>query len=144
MRSILARVAARHGRTLRLSPEALRDLLAHDWPGNVRELENALEYAVAICHGQTILPEDLPTLVPLGAAVRRRTAAGRRPMPWRRSPGPAGAARRDIAQARRRARPKSCAARSRTTAGGAAEAARALGISRTTLWRRMRELGLAS
>ena len=40
---LLARVAARQGRALRFSPDALRALLDHDWPGNVRQLENALE-----------------------------------------------------------------------------------------------------
>ncbi len=141
-RAILARVSARHGRTLRLSPDALRDLLAHDWPGNVRELENALEYAVAICRGQTILPEDLPTLVSLRrrveplAPVRAPAAAaeiespdatpspGRTP---RRSQGEADDLRRALEAHRWRR----------------ADAARALGISRTTLWRKMRELGFA-
>ncbi len=139
VRSILARVSARHGRTLRLSPEALRDLLAHDWPGNVRELENALEYAVAICRGQTILPEDLPTLVPLGAAVRHAAPAGPpsavresgdRPQDSGVHPivGETESLRRALEDHRWRRGP----------------AARALGISRTTLWRRMRELGLVT
>jgi sigma-B regulation protein RsbU (phosphoserine phosphatase) len=38
----------------------MRALLAYDWPGNVRELANALEYATAVCRGQTLLPSDLP------------------------------------------------------------------------------------
>ena len=52
---LLARVAARQGRALRFSPDALRAVLDNPWPGNVRELENALEYAVAVCKGQTLL-----------------------------------------------------------------------------------------
>ncbi|HET9553246.1 MAG TPA: sigma 54-interacting transcriptional regulator, partial [Anaeromyxobacteraceae bacterium] len=59
-RYLLARAAARAGRELRFSPEALRSLLEYPWPGNVRELENALEYAVTVAPGQTIQPEDLP------------------------------------------------------------------------------------
>ena len=66
---LLARVAARQGRALRFSPDALRALLDYAWPGNVRELENALEYAVAVCKGQTILPEDLPAELQQGAAA---------------------------------------------------------------------------
>jgi len=135
-RAILTRVAARHGRALRLSPDALRDLLAHDWPGNVRELENALEYAVAICRGQTILPEDLPTLVPLRAAAPAPAQDGSGasiPVPGATPGNPAvdpeaDQLRRALEAHRWRREP----------------AARALGISRTTLWRRMRELGLAS
>ena len=45
---------------LTLSPEALRCLENYDWPGNVRELENALEHAVVLGEGLTILPSDLP------------------------------------------------------------------------------------
>ena len=146
-RAILARVAARQGRALRLSPDALRDLLAHDWPGNVRELENALEYAVAICHGQTILPEDLPTF------VRREQAAGtgtdgtasRRAEaltpPAQALPAPLS---ENIAQARRRAEAEELRRALDAHGWRRTEAARALGMSRTTLWRKMREFGFAS
>ena len=123
-RVLLARVGARQGRALRFSPEALRALLGHGWPGNVRELENALEYAVAVCKGQTILPEDLPIEVAapeqtgdqspksdlkskISSEAGRRLQAVLHQHHWRRS-----------------------------------EAARALGISRTTLWRMMREAGI--
>jgi transcriptional regulator with PAS, ATPase and Fis domain len=114
-RFLLARVAARHGREVRFSPEAVRAILRHSWPGNVRELENAIEYAVAVGQGQTIQPEDLPlqileqdaTVAPEpvaeGDALRRALEQNR----WERL-----------------------------------ATARALGISRTTLWRKMREAGL--
>jgi DNA-binding NtrC family response regulator len=43
------------------SPAAVRCLLAYDWPGNVRQLENAVERAVALTGGRTLLDEeDLP------------------------------------------------------------------------------------
>jgi DNA-binding NtrC family response regulator len=38
----------------------MKRLLNYDWPGNVRELENAVERAVALCEGDSILPDDLP------------------------------------------------------------------------------------
>jgi two-component system response regulator AtoC len=41
-------------------PEALRLLASYPWPGNVRELENAVERAVAISSGPSILSRDLP------------------------------------------------------------------------------------
>jgi hypothetical protein len=71
---LLARVGARQGRALRFSPDVLRLLLRHAWPGNVRELENALEYAVAVCKGQTILPEDLPAEIGSEPRSRERHA----------------------------------------------------------------------
>ena len=43
-----------------LSDEAKACLLRYDWPGNVRELENAIERAVVLGDGETVLPEDLP------------------------------------------------------------------------------------
>ena len=117
---LLARVAARHGRAMRFSPEATRAMLRYPWPGNVRELENAIEYAIAVGRGQTIQPEDLPLEVTdatpavnraretADVADRERIRAVLDQHHWRRD-----------------------------------EAAQALGISRTTLWRRMREMGLA-
>jgi DNA-binding NtrC family response regulator len=114
---LLARVAARQGRALRFSPDALRALLDHDWPGNVRQLENALEYAVAVCKGQTILPEDLPAEI-LEPPVATAPMALDSDFEALRHVLEAHSWRRDAA-------------------------AEALGISRTTLWRRMRESGLS-
>src|SRR5690606_24254517 len=46
---------------LRLSPEALRALVAHSWPGNVRELQNLMERVVSLAiPGQEITLADLP------------------------------------------------------------------------------------
>ncbi len=35
-------------------------LLSHNWPGNVRELENAIKSAAVLCRGDVILPDHLP------------------------------------------------------------------------------------
>jgi transcriptional regulator with GAF, ATPase, and Fis domain len=43
-----------------VSPEARALLMSYSWPGNVRELENAIERAVVLGIGNTIVPEDLP------------------------------------------------------------------------------------
>ncbi len=127
---LLARVAARQGRALRFSPDALRALLDYSWPGNVREMENALEYAVAVCRGQTMMLEDLPAeLQPL--ALETANAAPS-PVP---PPVTEGAPARGVANLE-----KTLEAHHWRRL----DAARALGISRATLWRRMREAGLAS
>jgi DNA-binding NtrC family response regulator len=133
-RTLLARVGARHGRALQFSPDTLRVLLQHSWPGNVRELENVIEFAVAVCPGQTILPEHLPQLSPLdGALGRRLPPAGIRPA----APPPPAPAAID--------HPGTDALRAALDAHRwrRGETARALGISRVTLWRRMRRAGLA-
>jgi DNA-binding NtrC family response regulator len=122
--TLLARVGGSRGRALRFSPDALRILLGYSWPGNVRELENALEYAVAVCKGQTILPEDLPVEI----SGRASLAAA-----WSQAAAPTAGA--DVETERLRAALEAHQWRK-------GDAARALGISRTTLWRKMREAGL--
>lgn len=43
-----------------ISSEALKAMMEYSWPGNVRELENAIEHALIIAKGQSIMPDDLP------------------------------------------------------------------------------------
>ena len=43
-----------------MQPDALAKLESHDWPGNVRELENAVQRALVMAKGDSILLEDLP------------------------------------------------------------------------------------
>jgi DNA-binding NtrC family response regulator len=137
-RLLLAKAGARAGRALQLSPDAVRALLSHDWPGNVRELENALEFAATVCRGQTLQPEDLPPEIQEGA--QRGPDEERHGAPLRRAlPRAARPPERD-------AQPE--AARDALTRALEAhrwnrvDTARALGVSRSTLWRRMRELGV--
>jgi DNA-binding NtrC family response regulator len=53
-----------------ISPPAMELLLDHHWPGNVRELENAIERAVVLSIGETLVEELLPS------SVRQREATG--------------------------------------------------------------------
>ncbi len=134
-RHLLDRVGRRHDRALRFAPEALRALLRYPWPGNVRELENALEYAVAVCRGQTVHVQDLPgelqEAAPAAAAPaaepRRPAAAG---LGVTEPAAPPDAERGRLLEALEAHRWRR------------AETAAALGVSRTTLWRKMREHGL--
>ena len=58
---LLARTyLTRVGSDKQLTPAALGSLEGYGWPGNVRELENAMEYAIALCEGETIDQSDLP------------------------------------------------------------------------------------
>ncbi|MBL8721855.1 MAG: sigma 54-interacting transcriptional regulator [Myxococcales bacterium] len=122
-RHLLSRIGAREGRAVRFSPEVLLALKRHPWPGNVRELENAIEYAVAICQRQTVQLEDLPPEVADGSLESPPSAEP--------DPGEVGSDE---------------AARVRAALDAHrwhhARAAAELGISRTTLWRKMRSLGL--
>ena len=58
---ILERVARTTGVQRNISDDALKLMLNYEWPGNVRELENCLERACALTSGPTIHITDLPT-----------------------------------------------------------------------------------
>jgi DNA-binding NtrC family response regulator len=46
-----------------VSPEALKIFTGYQWPGNVRELENVIERAVILTNHNTIIPDDLPQVL---------------------------------------------------------------------------------
>ena len=59
--SLLGQICASTGKLVeRLHPDTLRLLMSHSWPGNVRELKSAVEFAVISCKGNEVCPEDLP------------------------------------------------------------------------------------
>jgi DNA-binding NtrC family response regulator len=119
----LARAAVKLGRTLRLSPEALERLLRYPWPGNVRELENAIERAAILTRTEAVEPDDLPPHVSAGLQL-----------------GPSPALPRQITLAEaERAHILQTLERFGRNHSGAAEA---LGIGRTTLWRKLKEYGI--
>jgi two-component system response regulator HydG len=61
-RYFMRRFAAEQGKDIdELSPEAMRLLLDYPWPGNVRELENSIEHAVVLAKGNRIQVSDLPS-----------------------------------------------------------------------------------
>jgi DNA-binding NtrC family response regulator len=122
---LLARIGGREGRALRLSPDTLSLMERCPWPGNVRELENALEYAVALCRGQTIQIEDLPHDI---AAPEKASGSGISHVPILAS---AAALEDDEARIKRALE---------GNMWNRSKAAEELGMSRSTLWRRMREL----
>jgi transcriptional regulator with GAF, ATPase, and Fis domain len=144
-RLLLSRACARTGRALRLSPEAVRVLLSYPWPGNVRELENALEFAATVAQGQTLQPEDLPPEI-LDGAEPAEAPAPREPgrFPSHRAVlGRPGGAHRTAPVARARIEDQRVILDAlEAHSWNRIDTARALGMSRSTLWRRMRALGL--
>jgi len=127
-RLLLSRVGTRTGRALRLSPEAVRLILSYEWPGNVRELENALEFAATVCQGQTLQPEDLPPEIAPQTAM---PVAEEAPVARPRAMPPSGTI--DDIELR---------AALEQNRWNRLATARALGVSRSTLWRRMRAASL--
>ena len=119
----LRRHAARYGKTRTgFSEEALRLLRGYEWPGNVRELDHAVERAVLLSRLETVEAADLALAPPAGAPGRR---------PGEAQPASLEELERDaIRQALAR------------HDGNVSLAARALGLSRSALYRRLQRHGL--
>ena len=128
----LSRVTAQNGLVRRLSPQALRVLLDYSWPGNVRELANVIEYAVTVAGRETILPEDLPEEIKRPESNSRGSSTAVSPATSMR---PVAASAEELETERLRSVLDAHHWKRE-------QAAKALGISRATLWRRMRELHL--
>ncbi len=106
-----------------VSPGGRRALEQYEWPGNVRELQNVVEYAFAMGEGPILTESDLPPEL-LGEEPGPRLANR-----MAREPGASPEADR-ISVALERA------------AGHRGRAAQSLGMSRATLWRKMKQYGL--
>ena len=60
----LGRMAAEQGKDIsEFSPAVMRSILDYNWPGNVRELENSIEHAVVLARGGRIERADLPSSI---------------------------------------------------------------------------------
>ncbi|MEA2627225.1 MAG: hypothetical protein QOD06_3270 [Candidatus Binatota bacterium] len=129
-RHFLARHADETGEPLALGPEAEEALLRHPWPGNVRELENAIERAVVLAKGEKITPEDL-------LLEASEDASGTRGSSRDGEPGES-----TLQECLDRATADRIQAALEGCGGNRAEAARVLGIDRTTLYRLMKRLGV--
>jgi two-component system, NtrC family, response regulator AtoC len=64
------------GSELHPTTAAMKALMQYDWPGNVRELENCVERAVALGNGQIIDLGDLPPAIAIGAAAGSAGGSG--------------------------------------------------------------------
>ena len=115
----LGQASARFGRAKGVLSEELKEsLVGYHWPGNVRELKNRVERAVALSEGRPIEVSDV------FAHVRREDQAA--------------PARSVLSRVRRDAELQEIEHALAETGGRISEAARRLGISRTTLWKRMK------
>jgi two-component system, NtrC family, response regulator AtoC len=135
----------RHGarRVERLAPAACRLLESHPWPGNVRELRNVMEYAYVIGEGPLLLETDLPPefLEHSAPAQAQVTVKVEAPAPVAASElVPAPAAPQPLPPPFEELSPEALQQALARAGGNRTLAARMLGISRVTLWRRLRAL----
>jgi len=111
-----------------LGDDALRLMLHYDWPGNVRELENCLERACTTCSLPTIHLADLPTQIRDCEALAAPAAAATDPI-----------AITPLEEMEKQAILHAI----QVLDGDKLEAARRLGIGKTTLYRKLKEYGTA-
>ncbi|MBD3401938.1 AAA domain-containing protein [candidate division GN15 bacterium] len=121
-RHLVERIKARLGLdSLRLDGSCAEHLTSYPWPGNIRELDNALERAAVVSAGGVILPEHLPAQVVHQSHLHRQMSGSSVP----------SLQQVELAHIERVLE---------LTGGNRKRAAAMLGISPTTLWRKMKEL----
>ena len=109
-----------------ISQKTMEILLNYDYPGNVRELENILEHSLLICRGKEIKPEHLPISIQKRSAIHMPGIS----IAHMVASGSNGGERKKILRALKQYN------------GHRGKTSRALGMDRTTLWRKMKRLGL--
>ena len=118
------RFNAAYGKRVRgVDPKVMSRFERHKWPGNIRELQRALEYAFVFVKGPVITPSHLPELEDDGADARVEKTPAAGAALWEDE-------RDTLVRALKKAK------------GRRQEAARSLGISRSSLWRKMKAHGL--
>ncbi|HEX6751364.1 MAG TPA: sigma-54 dependent transcriptional regulator [Longimicrobium sp.] len=117
-RHFLARQAARYRKEIAgFEPDAMQALLAYGWPGNIRELEHTVERAVLLATGPAIAAGDLALRPPAASALLEEMS---------------------LEDAERLLIGKALARHN----GNVSQAAEALGLSRSALYRRLERFGL--
>ena len=107
-----------------IANESMDLLMEYPWPGNVRELKSAFEYAFVTCQESLIKPYHLPPNIycgPTPLKARKKNSLNRDEMK-----------RRQLIESLQQA------------GGNQSRAARILGVSRVTVWNRMKKYGLSS
>ncbi|HEV8548884.1 MAG TPA: sigma-54 dependent transcriptional regulator [Polyangiaceae bacterium] len=138
-REFTRRFAAANAKpNLVLSPEALRLLRSQRWPGNVRQLENFIERLVVLTDAQTISGAEVEReFVQKPEFLTQRTEGTFETLTEQD-----GAPPQALADAVRRAEKAALLAALKRAAGNRSVAARVLGVSRATLYNKLKELGI--
>ncbi|HLJ09889.1 MAG TPA: sigma-54 dependent transcriptional regulator, partial [Planctomycetaceae bacterium] len=144
----LNRAAERAGKRITHLDDGVIDALKrYSWPGNIRELENAIERSVVMAEGSAITLHELPASVMPSSDRKSRTLETKPVLPELRSAGlPIGykfAAGGDEEPTAEIPRERQSLVEALAKAGGnKAEAARQLGIPRSTFFSRLKKFGL--
>ena len=129
----LDRVSRERRSRYTFSDDALRVMMEYAWPGNVRELEHAVERACTMSSGPVLKLGDFPT------QLQQQGLELRRPVPNGHEPDAATSGLPTLADLERHAILDTI----RRTNGDKLKAAKILGIGKTTLYRKLKEYGIA-
>ncbi|MEJ2154882.1 MAG: sigma 54-interacting transcriptional regulator [Desulfobacteraceae bacterium] len=122
VQSFIQKNAAKTGKRISgLTPQAMERLIQYDWPGNVRELRNTVEYAFVLCPGGGIEVAHLPPKI-LGTTDES--------LPPHFLHDQTEQEKDELLRVLRR------------TGGNQSEAGRLLGVSRVTIWKRIKKYGI--
>jgi len=108
-----------------ISRETMAALMHYTWPGNVRELKSAFEYACVTCQGQTIQPEHLPVNITAQTVISAQPA-------------------KRVTLNREEIKKVELIEALEKTGGNQSQAAKLLGVTRVTVWNRMKRYGISS
>jgi len=121
--SFFRRLKVKNGKDIKeLSPEALGSLIQYSWPGNVRELKSAFEYAFVSCNGKIILPQHLPTELIKGQSNDETECVS--------------------SESLEKIKKQRLIDALRQSGGNQSQAARILGISRTSVWNQVKKFNI--
>jgi PAS domain S-box-containing protein len=122
--SLLKKLILKENKNIKgISKETIEVLMNHSWPGNVRELKGAFEYALVTCHDEIIQPHHLPETI--FRPRRKLSGSGKRS-----SFNMHEIEKRELLEALKK------------TKGNQSKAAELLGVSRVTVWNRMKRFGI--
>jgi len=131
VRGMIARFGTRFGKKIfSITPEAMRTLEEFAWPGNIRQLENAIQQAVLTCSGEVLTLTHLPAMV-------RTRSDGRAVESFRTIPS-------SLAQNRENTERATIIGALEKVGFSRTRASEILGVSRVTLYKKMKKYGLLS
>lgn len=114
---------------LGFTPEAMRLMVAYHWPGNIRELRNSVEYAFVLARGKGIGPEHLPEKITAG--IKKIIKQTEQP-----------AKRHDTTIMKGQSEKEALLDALEQSDGNQTQAAKILGVSRITVWKRIKKYGI--
>ncbi|MFK5953235.1 MAG: sigma 54-interacting transcriptional regulator [Desulfobacterium sp.] len=115
---------------LGFTPEAMRLMMAYNWPGNVRELRNAVEYAFVLCNGSSVGPEHLPERVNACTDPTNKTSRECMEISMNSQVDKFVEQKNQLIHALK------------TANGNQSRAALTIGVSRVTIWKRIKKYGI--